>query len=84
MSEELTLREISSFARSCLRLHLGALDRGGRLENIEAVLCEDQKTVMIYASVKGEWLAVCFDVERPEESDAASIEAAFGRAVWLH
>jgi hypothetical protein len=67
------------FAVAALRLHLAALDAGGdgKLSNIEVVLCEDCRTVMIYAISNGNTLAVSFAL------DALTTEDAFDASKYV-
>ena len=49
-----SLRFITSYARASMHLHLSAWsdDGEGRLRDVEVVLCEDGRSVMIYAAHK--------------------------------
>ena len=51
---------------------------GGIAWDIEAVLCEDDRTSIIYCEIgDGEWLAACFDGPRGKLFDPAHWEQRF-------
>ncbi|MGY4399867.1 hypothetical protein [Bradyrhizobium sp. USDA 3315] len=64
-----------AFAGACMRLNLEILDRGGPYPpTVEAVLCEDGRTVMLQApDGQGSWIAASYELDEPtseEEFDA--------------
>lgn len=75
--------EDARFFAAALWLHLqaGRDGRDGSLHDVEATLCEDDKTVLIYASdSRGEILSATYELSSPIDPasfDAREIEDAF-------
>ena len=68
-----TLRFITTYARASLHLRLAAWsDNGdGRLRDVEAVLAEDNRSVVIYATHKdGRTLWAVFELPEPTTEEA--------------
>jgi len=67
------LRFIASYARASMHLHLAAWsdDGDGKLRDVDVVLCEDNRSVMIYAHHKdGRALTANFELPEPTTEDA--------------
>lgn len=67
MTRRMSSREIASYAGACLKVVWEAHDRGLDLRNLQAVLCEDSRSVlfMLDDPKTGDCVTASFEIDEP-------------------